>query len=34
MNVVDPLDAMIKIIPQSIVAKNDSFFKTGPDLTS
>jgi nitroimidazol reductase NimA-like FMN-containing flavoprotein (pyridoxamine 5'-phosphate oxidase superfamily) len=31
-NVVDPLDAMIRIIPESIVAKNVSFFKTGPDL--
>ena len=33
-NVVDPLDVMIKITPQSIVAKNVSFFKTGPDLAS
>lgn len=33
-NIVDPLDIMIKIIPQSIVAKNVSFFKTGPDLAS
>lgn len=33
-NVVDPLDAMIKIMPESIVAKNVSFFKTGPDLSS
>jgi nitroimidazol reductase NimA-like FMN-containing flavoprotein (pyridoxamine 5'-phosphate oxidase superfamily) len=33
-NVVDPLDAMIKITPESIVAKNVSFFKTGPDLAS
>lgn len=33
-NVVDPLDAMIRIIPESIVAKNVSFFKTGPDLAS
>ena len=31
-NVVDPLDIMIKITPQSIVCKNVSFFKTGPDL--
>ena len=31
-NIVHPLDAMIKIIPQSIVAKNVSFFKTGPHL--
>ena len=33
-NVVDPLDVMIKITPQLIVAKNVSFFKTGPDLAS
>lgn len=33
-NIVDPLDIMIKIVPQSIVAKNVSFFKTGPDLAS
>lgn len=33
-NVVDPLDTMIKITPQSIVAKNVSFFKTGPDLAA
>ena len=33
-NVVDPLDVVIKITPQSIVAKNVSFFKTGPDLAS
>lgn len=33
-NVVNPLDAMIRIIPESIVAKNVSFFKTGPDLAS
>jgi hypothetical protein len=33
-NVVDPLDAMIKVVPESIVAKNVSFFKTGPDLAS
>ena len=31
-NIVDPLDVMIKVVPQSIVAKNVSFFKTGPDL--
>ena len=30
-NIVNPLDAMIKIVPQSIVAKDVSFFKTGPD---
>ncbi len=33
-NIVNPLDVMIKIVPQSIVAKNVSFFKTGPDLAS
>lgn len=33
-NVVDPLDVMITITPQSIAAKNVSFFKTGPDLAS
>ena len=31
-NVVDPLDVMIKITPESIVCKNVSFFLTGPDL--
>lgn len=34
VNVVDPLDAMIEIMPESIVAKNVSFFKTRPDLAS
>lgn len=33
-NVVDPLDAMIRIVPESIVAKNVSFFKTGPAFAS
>ncbi len=33
-NVVDPLDVMIKVVPESIVAKNVSFFKTGLDLAS
>lgn len=33
-NIVDPLNVMIKITPHSIVAKNVSFFKTGPDLAS
>ena len=32
--VVDPLDVMVKISPRSIVAKDVSFFKTGPDLAS
>ncbi|MDP1608471.1 MAG: pyridoxamine 5'-phosphate oxidase family protein [Chlamydiales bacterium] len=31
-NIVNPLDAMVQIVPTSIVAKNVSFFKTGPDL--
>ncbi|MBM3197576.1 MAG: pyridoxamine 5'-phosphate oxidase [Chlamydiae bacterium] len=33
-NVVDPLDAMIRIDPESVVAKNVSYFKTGPNLAS
>ncbi len=28
-NIVDPLDVMIQIVPQSIVANDGSFFKTG-----
>ncbi|MEM1283059.1 MAG: pyridoxamine 5'-phosphate oxidase family protein [Chlamydiota bacterium] len=31
-NIVDPLDVMVKITPKSMVAKDVSFFKTGPDL--
>ncbi|MFZ0566001.1 MAG: pyridoxamine 5'-phosphate oxidase family protein [Chlamydiales bacterium] len=31
-NVVDPLDVMVQITPKSIVAKDVSFFKTGPEL--
>lgn len=31
-NIVDPLDIMVKITPKSMVAKDVSFFKTGPDL--
>lgn len=31
-NVVEPLNAMVKIISKSVVAKNVSFFKTGPEL--
>lgn len=31
-NIVDPLDTMVQIVPTSIVAKNVSFFKTGPNL--
>lgn len=33
-NVVDPLNVMIRIDPESVVAKNVSFFKTGPNLAS
>jgi Pyridoxamine 5'-phosphate oxidase len=33
-HVVDPLNAMVQITPETIVAKNVSFFKTGPDLAS
>jgi nitroimidazol reductase NimA-like FMN-containing flavoprotein (pyridoxamine 5'-phosphate oxidase superfamily) len=33
-NIVDPLNMMVQIAPKSIVAKNVSFFKTGPDLAS
>lgn len=29
-NIVDPLDVMVQIIPKTIVAKDASFFKTGP----
>ena len=29
-NVVDPIDVMVRITPKSIVAKDVSFFKTGP----
>jgi hypothetical protein len=31
-HVVDPLNAMVQIIPETSVAKNVSFFKTGPEL--
>jgi len=31
-NIVDPLDVMVKITPKSMVSKDVSFFKTGPDL--
>lgn len=30
-NIVDPLDVMIKVTPTSVVAKDVSFFKTGPN---
>ncbi len=33
-NIVDPLDVMVQIIPRSIVAKDVSFFKTGPNLAN
>lgn len=33
-NVVDPLDLMIKITPASIIARDMSYFKTGPDFAS
>ncbi len=31
-NVVEPLDVMVKVTPQTIVAKDVSYFRTGPDL--
>lgn len=31
-NIVTPLDVMVQIIPRSVVAKDVSFFKTGPHL--
>jgi hypothetical protein len=31
-NVVDPIDVMVRITPKFIVAKDVSYFKTGPDL--
>ncbi|MFZ0566360.1 MAG: pyridoxamine 5'-phosphate oxidase family protein [Chlamydiales bacterium] len=33
-NIVDPLDIMVKITPKSMVAKDVSFFRTGPDLAN
>ncbi len=33
-NIADPLNVMVQITAQSIVAKNVSFFKTGPNLTN
>ena len=33
-NIVDPLNVMVQIVPSSIVAKNVSFFKTGPMLAN
>ncbi len=34
INIVDPLNVMVQITPNSIVAKDVSFFKTGPNLAS
>lgn len=31
-HVVDPIDQMVQVIPESTVAKNVSYFKTGPDF--
>lgn len=31
-NIVEPLNVMVQIIPKSVVAKDVSFFKTGPGL--
>jgi len=31
-HIVEPLDVMVQITPKSIVAKDLSFFKTGPNL--
>lgn len=33
-NVVEPLDLMIKIAPVSIIARDMSYFKTGPEFAS
>lgn len=33
-NVVDPLDVMIRIAPATVVAKELSYFKTGPNYAS
>lgn len=33
-NVVDPLDLMIKITPESTIVRDMSYFKTGPDFAS
>lgn len=33
-HIVEPLDLMIRITPTSIVARDMSYFKTGPDLAS
>lgn len=31
-HIVNPLNVMVRILPQTIVAKDGSFFKTGPNL--
>lgn len=31
-NIADPLDVMIAVAPESITAKDVSYFRTGPDL--
>lgn len=33
-NVVEPLDLMIRLTPVSVVARDMSYFKTGPTLAS
>jgi len=33
-HIVNPLNIMVRILPQTIVAKDGSFFKTGPRLAS
>ena len=33
-NIVDPLDVMVQIMPKTMVAKDVSFFRTGPDLAN
>jgi hypothetical protein len=33
-HVAEPLDVMIEVTPHTMVAKDVSFFKTGPDLAS
>lgn len=33
-NIVHPLNVMIEVDPKTVVAKDVSFFKTGPDLAS
>jgi len=33
-NIVDPLNVMVRVTPGSVVAKDVSFFKTGPEVAS